>query len=151
MKHNLTQHNILIKTCIFLSGGRWEGSIKFIVTRTMSADLIVASFEFDKESSSFGFPFCAQVKKIFLIIFCVEESVAGKTAESEGVSFLSRPSKILYFSSRSSEVFWRVEFNFLCEFSHFYIQSNSYIFFLISWYCPISSFYSWNVILTTYN
>ena len=31
----------------------------------MSGDLIVASFEVDKESSSFGFPFCAQVRKYF--------------------------------------------------------------------------------------
>ena len=31
----------------------------------MSGDLVVASFEFDKESSSFGFPFCAQVSKCF--------------------------------------------------------------------------------------
>ena len=28
----------------------------------MSGDVLVASFDIDKESSSFGFPFCAQVR-----------------------------------------------------------------------------------------
>ena len=40
----------------------------------MSGDLIVASFEVDRESSSFGFPFCAQVRKYFISFVFVRKN-----------------------------------------------------------------------------
>ena len=117
------------------------GSIKFIVTRTMSADLIVASFEFDKESSSFGFPFCAQVKKIFLIIFLWKKVLQGKQPKVKEFHFYPDPAKSFISQAEAQKFFEELNSIFYVSFPAFIsrvilIFSSSFLGFLLGHRMP---------------
>ena len=98
----------------------------------MSGDLIVASFEVDRESSSFGFPFCAQVRKYFISFVFLRKNCRENNRKlrisifiptQRNPSFLSLKlrsflmSWILYFMwvirvlSKAQSIF----FHFLCQ------------------------------------
>ena len=84
----------------------------------MSGDLIVASFEVDKESSSFGFPFCAQVRKYFTFVFASEE-FQGKQPRVKDFHFYPDPAKSFISQPEAEKFFAELNsiFHVSCELS----------------------------------
>ena len=102
----------------------------------MSGDLIVASFEVDKESSSFGFPFCAQVRKYFTFVFASEE-FQGKQPRVKDFHFYPDPAKSFISQPEAEKFFAELNsiFHVSCEFYLSYQKSFSHFLaqLLVSW------------------
>ena len=77
----------------------------------------MASFEVDKESSSFGFPFCAQVRKCF-ICFCYKE-LQGKQPKVKDFHFYPDPAKSFISQPEAQKFFDELNSIFQVSYSNY--------------------------------